>query len=386
MLLIPPLLAFPALSAAVLVPGPTGPFAVAMKLQALTDTSRRDPLDPTGRSQNRRLLFSAFLPVDESCGACPGTTLPYMTPSVAAWYGQQAAANGLPADLFSMFEMEVCDLDKLPARGREKGNEHEYPLVLFSPGFGDSRLMYGAMARSLASQGYAVVTVDHPFDAMSVEFPDGTVIPGANISAEDPGAVKRVVQVRNDDLSFIIGQLLHNHTIRDPLLANFRGSIALDKTVVIGHSLGGAAAAALARSDARVLGGVDLDGQLADPAKSLGLAKPFLLAGRPGHSAEDATWDEFWPHLRGPRAELAVNGTTHGAFTDRPALLSVFDIPGPVREALRAVLGSIEAKRLDVVLNGVLVRFFELAMYGRDGPLRGVGWAFGEVSVTRSHL
>ncbi|POR37478.1 Platelet-activating factor acetylhydrolase, partial [Tolypocladium paradoxum] len=118
----------------------------------------------------------------------------------------------------------------------------------------------------------------------------------------------------------------------------------------------------------------------------LGLDKPFLLAGRPGHRAEDATWDAFWPHLRGPRMELAVNGTAHGAFTDRPALLGVFDFPAPVRAALRPLLGSIEAPRLDAVLNGLLVRFFALAMDGRDGPLRGVEGAFGELSVVRSSL
>lgn len=179
---------------------------------------------------------------------------------------------------------------------------------------------------------------------------------------------------------------LHDRAVRDPLLANFPGGIALDKTVVIGHSLGGAAAAAVARSDRRVLGGVDLDGQLADPTKSLGLAKPFLLAGRPGHSAEDATWNAFWPRLRGPRMELAINGTQHGSFTDRPTLLSAFDFPAPARQALQSVLGSIDAKRMDVVLNGVLVRFFDLAMYGRDGPLRALARAFGEVNVTRSHL
>ncbi|POR33826.1 Platelet-activating factor acetylhydrolase, partial [Tolypocladium paradoxum] len=285
MLLLLPLLlsALSALSAAVLVPGPTGPFAVAIKVQPLTDTSRRDPLDPTGRSPHRRLLISAFLPVDTRRGACPAASLPYMTPAVAAWYGTQAAANGLPGHLFGAFEMEACDLDRLPVCGRREGNKGEYPLVLFSPGFGDSRLLYGAMARSLASRGYVVVTVDHPFDAMAVEFPDGSVIRGANISDADPAAVEKVVQVseatrwpvavvghpaytdshapqvRSDDLSFILDQL-HNRTIRGPLLGNFPGRLALDKTVVMGHSLGGAAAAAVTRSDARVRGGADLDG------------------------------------------------------------------------------------------------------------------------------
>ncbi|KAF4507280.1 hypothetical protein G6O67_005937 [Ophiocordyceps sinensis] len=372
----------PAMATALLVPEPSGPYPVAMQVRALTDTSRRDPLDPTGRAQHRRVLTSTFLPVERQGHACPVKTVPYMTPSVADAYGDEAASAGLPSNFFGSFEIQFCDTARNPGYRRQRKG---YPLVLYSPGFGHSRLLYGAMARSLASQGYAVVTVDHPYDAKSVEFPDRTVVPGANISEEDAAAVQRVVQVRKDDLSFVLDQL-HNNSTLDCLASNFPDTIDLGKIAVFGHSLGGAAAAALTRSDDRVLGGVDLDGMLVDPIKSLGVQKPFLLAGRVNHSTTDPTWNQFWPHLGGPRMELAINGTKHGSFSDRPLLLSTIKVPDGARGGIEKELGTINASRLDAVLNGVLTSFFDFALHGRRDRLEAISYKFPDVSIQRENL
>lgn len=56
-----------------------------------------------------------------------------------------------------------------------------FPVILFSPGAGTPRFYYGALAQSLASSGYAVVTTDHRYDADVVEFPDGILGFNANI-------------------------------------------------------------------------------------------------------------------------------------------------------------------------------------------------------------
>ncbi|KAM4059847.1 platelet-activating factor acetylhydrolase, isoform II domain-containing protein [Hirsutella rhossiliensis] len=376
---------FSAIATALLVPEPTGPFSVAMRVQALTDTSRHDSLDPTGKAQTRRVLISMFLPIERQGDACPIKTVQYMTPSVAAAYGKEAVLAGLPSDFFRSFELQICDLARNPGYGRQQNEGRAYPLVLYTPGLGHSRLIYGAMARSLASQGYVVVTVDHPYDANLVEFPDGRVVLGANISDDDPIAVGKVVQIRNDDLSFVLDQL-HDKSVLDNLVANFPGTIDLGKIVVFGHSLGGAAAAALTRSDHRVLGGVDLDGMLVDPIKSLGLRKPFLLAGRVNHSTTDHTWNEFWPHLDGRRMELAIKGTAHGSFSDRPILLSTLKLPEKARQEVEKELGTINAKRLDEVLNGVLTSFFDLALYREKNRLGTINRTFPEVFIQRSHL
>lgn len=197
---LPILLCAPA--AAILVPGPAGPYSVAMSVHSLTDHSRYDNLKPDDGQDLRRVLVSIFLPVGKgSCDIYPVEAVPYMTPSVAAAYGELVAGTGLPRDIFSEFELTVSNISEPTPAALRMGNGnfhstlHRYPVALFTPGLGRSRLLYGARARSLASQGVVVVTVDHPYDADIVEFPDGSVIRGANISEDDPAALSNAVQV-----------------------------------------------------------------------------------------------------------------------------------------------------------------------------------------------
>ena len=131
------------------------------------------------------------------------------------------------------------------------------------------------------------------------------------------------------------------------LLGAFLKALNLERIVSYGHSLGDAAATSLVRADARVHGGVDLDGQLVEPIKTLGLRKQFVLAGRLKQRSEDNTWNEFKPHLLGPRMELAIIGTAHASFTDLPLLLSVIHLSPKVREILKLYLGDVDAKQLE---------------------------------------
>ncbi|KAG6034942.1 hypothetical protein E4U40_003220 [Claviceps sp. LM458 group G5] len=378
-----------------LVPPPLGPYDVAVKIIPVTDQARsRDPfVSPPPRprqvrsrssissltSNGRQLLLSAFLPIDISHGdsSCPRMTVPYMTPRVAADYGSQAAEAGLPRDLYSLFGMEVCDYDGLLHRSGSSSNRgtrpvKKYPVVLFTPGLQESRLLYGAGARSLASRGYVVITTDHPLEASFVEFPDGTVVQGRNLSSVDDSVKEMIVNVRTADLSFVIDQL-HESTLRESLLGSYLSrSLDLEKIIVYGHSLGGAAAASLARADKRVLGGIDLDGQIVEPVRSFGVDKPFLLAGRQNHSAEDDTWNQFWPNLRGPRVELAINGTAHASFTDRPLLVSALHLPEQALKGLGGLIGSLPGRCVESIVNDALVGFFDYTLYRKDEGLRSL--------------
>ena len=62
-----------------------------------------------------------------------------------------------------------------------------FPVVLLSPGYGQPRIFYTALAAELASFGYLVAVLDHPGDAAVVEFPDGSVVYGN--PTDDPFAL-----------------------------------------------------------------------------------------------------------------------------------------------------------------------------------------------------
>lgn len=184
-------------ASAVLVPAPNGPYPVSVTVKALTDGSRIDPYAPANDRHKREVLVSLFLPIDRKQTSFAKRIIPYMTPAVAEDYGVLAGSAGLPNTTFAAFEVETSIIvpEKSCGSKGHSGKKSKIPVVLFSPGGGQSRLLYNTMARSLASEGYAVVTIDHPYDASVVEFPNGKIVRTVDISDEDIPALTKLTQV-----------------------------------------------------------------------------------------------------------------------------------------------------------------------------------------------
>lgn len=186
------LLAIPVLAAlttAVLVPPPSGPYSVVTNVHPLTDESRQDPYAPEDK---RRILVSTFFPVDSSSCEDEDAVTPYLLPQTEAVYAELLKGFGLPAELLSGFEVGYCSPKEVPA---ENESTDGFPLVILSPGFTGSRLFYAVQARALASMGYAVVTLDHPYDSLIVEFPDGSIVTGPAVAENDTAGLVNLVQV-----------------------------------------------------------------------------------------------------------------------------------------------------------------------------------------------
>ena len=168
------LLALPLLlgaAQALLVPPPPGPYAVAVKNIELIDPSRIDPLAPEPNTK-RRFMASAYLPVDDRCD-CLTQVVPYMPALTASIFGKLGESLGVPQGFLERFELEFCDISSVKSDVNAK--KKDFPVAVFSPGLGGTRLIYGALARSLASLGYIVITLDHTYETGVVEFPDGSV-------------------------------------------------------------------------------------------------------------------------------------------------------------------------------------------------------------------
>ncbi|CEF84480.1 hypothetical protein FGSG_06443 [Fusarium graminearum PH-1] len=337
---------------AINLPDPTGPYGVALRPQGMTDTKRIDPYDP--KKGHRQVLASIFWPIHST--VCSKEIVPYMPPAVAQFYGQQAQSMGLSNDTFAAFEYAVC---KTPASAKGCDSQRSFPLAVFSPGAGNSRLLYSNMARSLASYGNIVVLIDHPYDADIVEFPDGQIIRSGNIP-ETTKSLIDLTKVRAMDISFVISKVLQP-SFQRKVFKGLPGSVDSKKVFALGHSLGGASAAVASLSDVRLRGGMDLDGQIFEPALSKGLDKPFFLVGRPNHSKEDTTWKTFYAKLRGPKKEIAIKGTVHGSFTDYPQLIQALHLPASTQKAVQQLVGDIDADYLQKFLSETTVRFMNIS-------------------------
>ncbi|NEC19255.1 hypothetical protein G3I50_13440, partial [Streptomyces parvus] len=79
-----------------------------------------------------------------------------------------------------------------------------FPVVVFSPGLGGVRTQNTAWAEELASRGYVVAAVDHPYDSAAVVLSDGrtlrTRVTATGDRAEDRALAEEWTRTRAADL------------------------------------------------------------------------------------------------------------------------------------------------------------------------------------------
>src|SRR4051812_1827231 len=136
-------------------------------------------------------------------------------------------------------------------------------------------------------------------------------------------------------------------------------------------SLGGATAAEVMFEDRRIKAGVNLDGTLFGPVVAAGLDRPFMLVGAQQHGRDDdATWAQFWAHLRGWRLNLQLTGSAHNSFTDIQVLLpQIADVLNLPPEVVQQLIGTIDPQRSISNQRAYVTAFFDLHLRHRDRRL-----------------
>lgn len=358
-----------------LLPAPTGPYAVGTVALRLVDTVRPDPWVP---QPYRELMVSLRYPA-LGTGTRPGD--PQMLPGEAAGFAALAGYPGVPADQVDWAATRTHAHPGVPAAAGP------FPLVLYSPGAGDPRSLNSTLCDDLASRGYAVLTVDHTYDAAAVEFPGGrvehTVLPAEFAKAvpdpehPDPARVatllRKVMDIRVADIRFVLD------TLPQALPRRLREVPDLGRIGMFGHSAGGFTALQAMYDDPRIAAGADFDGVTAyvqddpdrgylSPVAAGGLDRPFLLVGKDGNTRRTVpSWDALWRRSRGWHRGLSLAGAEHATFTDAETLIPqiVRGLRLPAGTAA-ASLGTLDPRRAVDAQRRVLAAFFDRRLRGRD--------------------
>jgi dienelactone hydrolase len=173
-------------------------------------------------------------------------------------------------------------------------NAGGWPVVVFSPSSGGYRTQNSFLCEELASHGYVVVGVDHPYSSSRVALADGRVIHSlpsdwlqiatqASWKASTP-VVEATLETRAADVVFAWRALAAERDL----------PVDYSKAAAIGHSFGGAVAAELCRRDPRFQTGANFDGWMFQGVTENGVAPNFLFA------IED---DSLWERNEGPYAD-----------------------------------------------------------------------------------
>lgn len=131
------------------LPKPRGPFEVGTTSFELTDHSRSDPLPQPSKIALSNSLYTTPLQT-AVISRSPYIFLPLLPTT---------QRGCLEPDL-EAFETSLVIHARLDAPILNGGRNS--PVVLFSPGLGVTRLIYATFAQNLASEGYAVASIDHP--------------------------------------------------------------------------------------------------------------------------------------------------------------------------------------------------------------------------------
>ncbi|MER5932985.1 acetylhydrolase [Streptomyces sp. NPDC002054] len=286
-----------------------------MQTVHLTDPGRTDPWV----GGVRELMLTVLYPARSVRGF---SRAPQLTPDEAEVFAEYAphVHPGLPepgaVDWGEVLTHGYVGAPPLPGRR---------PVLVYSPGGGDSRTLGTTLAEDLASHGRVVVLLDHPGDASQVELPTG-MRTSVLIGPPDPATFRTMVDTRIADLRLVLDRLadLPLAPVMDPC-----------RIGLYGHSAGGTAAVYAARRDRRVGAVANLEGYLDLYPTPLGFDRPLLLLRTDGFEGA-ARIESSWASLPGRRVLLA--DANHWAFTDYGSLVARLQTAGLVTAAARAAL------------------------------------------------
>ncbi|KAF2502202.1 hypothetical protein BU16DRAFT_474360, partial [Lophium mytilinum] len=337
-------------TAGYLVPNPPGKYNVTLTTGPLIDYTRN----------GRALMLSVFQPA-----TCTSTMpVSYMPNKTAEYQGPflekqfNISVNLTP--LFLEARLPVCPDDP---NGCSPLDNH--PILLFSPGYGIPRLYYSVLASAIASEGFIVITIDHPEDSNIITYPDGHTVYGPGPSNPTPDEYIHYLYPRAADASFIIDQLSNATAIASLLPQRGPRPFPTNRVAMLGHSLGGVAAVIAAGLDARIRGAINWDGTIFGSLPASGLFTPVLLMSEA--NATDPTWVAAWPQIKGPKLWVEVANTTHESFADALTLLQA---AGEDTAALAGLLGTIAPAELVRILAAYTAAWMKGAVVGKvGGPL-----------------
>lgn len=215
----------------------------------------------------------------------------------------------------------------------------QWPVVLFSPGYGAPRAFYTGLVTDLASRGFVVLAIDHPYESAVTELADGTLATPAghfpDNAADGDRYMAEQLSVRAADLRFVVDQLGRSDAVG--LLA---GRLDTDHIAAVGHSFGGATAVAAAALDPRIRAAVNIDGTLYGDLPDRALQRPFLLLesdhSETGHSAQYLDRSRsLIEHLQAGGFRYEIAEANHFSFTDAPLFLAA-----PARYAVAQFIGG----------------------------------------------
>ncbi len=385
------------------LPVPTGKYPVGTTTWRLTDSARQETLDGSGAPRSVEVF--AWYPASRTEG---GKRAPYLREGLAEvrTFARMIGASEGVWDGLANVQTHAA-LDAAPASSPQK-----FPLLVFSHGYTGIPSAYTALLEDLASHGYAVLSVVHPYEATAATLADGRVVSLLDGSGKPVAGVGEVfAEWRTEDatteavtktsdeaeklrlLRGYLAGLNKTHValqrwVDDTKLVLDRLSASLPKDTpggrlaprldmsrlgVFGHSMGGVTAAQFCVDDRRCRAGLNLDGI---PQYGTMIDKPMRPSVPDGLlGASRAARRERRDLPAGRRAR-----TTASTCATPATSISATWPSGAGRCASARSLGSIAPARVDEITRVIVREYFDQELLRT-----ALGAAGGDAALPGSH-
>lgn len=371
------------------LPAPTGPHAIGTTSWTLTDPARAEPFAPGAR---RQVKVEAWYPA----AAATTTRAPYLREGIEEARAFAALVRAAPASYDAVADVATnAAVDAAPINGAP------LPLLLFSHGYGGVASAHTALLEDLASHGYVVLSVVHPYESAAARL-DGfrlasmlgeagaprpeyrqvlsewgkeeETMAAVTASGDDEeqlrllraylsGLAHTTVALRRwvDDTVLVLDRL--PSLPRSTAAGRLATRVDAHSVGAFGHSMGGVTSADFCAIDRRCRAALNLDGipqygplvdrTIAGPAPML-----MVYSERPGRRGAN---DPIYRRAAARYYRVDVKGTRHLDFSD----LNFWG--GRLREV--PALGDIEPARAAAVVRTIVREYFDQEMRGRRSPL-----------------
>jgi dienelactone hydrolase len=330
---------------------PTGPFQIGTVSYYWVDEARDETF--TSDSDDRREIIARFwYPATVEPDAIPE---PYLDNDLG-WQMMVVSVGDKGQWIMPPDELVATPTHSY-ANAPISDAQETYPVLVFSHGWSTLAEYYTTLIEELASQGYIVVGITHPYASSPVTLQDGRVadfVPNNRMATE----------VSSGDQVFVLDQL-EILNVDDPL-GLFVGRLDLDHLGILGHSLGGVVAirtcvagsrckaAINIDADSTFLGGNYFEGLDMETAT---VPVMFLVSGQWGQPDFD-----FYERLGGPAYYLTFQEIGHMNIGDFPLLLESANMPS-------LMTTDFDAQRSLDVINAYILAFFDRYLRGEESSL-----------------
>ena len=366
------------------LPKPLGKYIVGITQLDFTDKSRKKVFSFEKDDAFRKIPVTIFYPAESNENK---DSAPYSSPELL---------EPLSKMTFGLISKNVAKVKTNCYKNAPiAASQNNYPVIIFNHGYGSYTMQSTVLCSDLASFGYIVVSVGHPYESSGVKYLDDSIIKMPEIIQknvksssflEEYKLIRKVlkastkeyysdskamemseqflknyqdlndnVKIWVDDSVFVADRL---EALNEGKIESiFKNKLKLDLGLgITGHSYGGATAAQTCLIDNRFVAGINIDGATCGDFLYKDIKKPFMLLG--SHVIKNISRTTY----------IYNTENTYMVILDRTAHLGYSDALFIARQAnLLNRIGKREKYEFREIVTNYHLKFFEKYLLGERG-------------------